>query len=389
VVRWDDVSKKVKSQAKERLRIRRASRPFSRIRKCLRIGLLWGLMLAWRAVAAEPVRDAKATPPLRWSFSLVSEVVGNLGDGIAPGAMGDYLARLNFWVNGRRLRFPEDSQLKLALQGTESDDPSARLVGDAQGVSNIVAPSQFQLYEFWYGKHLGQAWNVQVGLIAADNDFDVVDSGGLLINSSFGTQPTWSLNTVAPIYPTAGLGAVATWSGRGWTNRAGVFQADPADRASAFDRGALLIDELAYQGAGTYKLGIWNYRPRDPEAAGLPPGTWGSYLSVDHPLRGGDKAPSAFLRLGVSPTNASAVDYGLQTGILAPGPFRVRPQDQLSFGIAAAHLQGLGTETVGEATYQLTISPHVSLQPDLQYVNNPDGSYPSAFVAILRLCIEI
>jgi porin len=109
---------------------------------------------------------------------------------------------------------------------------------------------------------------------------------------------------------------------------------------------------------------------------------------VDHPLKSGDKAPSAFLRLGISPTNASAVDYGLQTGILVPGPFRARLQDQLSFGIAVAHLQGLGTETVGEATYQFTIAPHVFLQPDLQYVNNPDGSYPSAVVAILRLDIE-
>jgi hypothetical protein len=135
--------------------------------------------------------------------------------------MGNYLARLNLWIDGHGLRFPEGSELKLALQGPESDDPSARLIGDAQGVSNIVAPSQFQLYELWHGQPLGQAWNVQVGLIAADNDFDVVDSGGLLINSSFGTQPTWSLNTVAPIYPTAGLGAVATWNRRGWTNRAG------------------------------------------------------------------------------------------------------------------------------------------------------------------------
>jgi porin len=309
--------------------MRRSARPLSFISNWLGLWLVLTVICSPRTAAADPAGDAKETAPLRWSLSSISEVVSNLGGGIASGSMGNYLARLNLWIDGHGLRFPEGSELKLALQGTESDDPSARLVGDAQGVSNIVAPSQFQLYELWYGQPLGQAWNVQVGLIAADNDFDVVDSGGLLINSSFGTQPTWSLNTVAPIYPTAGLGAVATWNRRGWTNRAGVFQADPTDRASAFDRGALLIDELAYQGTETYKVGVWNYRPRDPEAAGLPPRTWGSYLSVDHPLTSGDKAPSAFLRLGISPTNASAVDYGLQTGILVPGPFRARLQDQL------------------------------------------------------------
>jgi porin len=350
--------------------------------------LLVGICLSQMALA-DPPGGANEPSPLRWSFSSISEVVSNLQGGITRGSVGDYFARLNLWINGPGLRLPKGSQLKLALQGTESGDPSARLVGDAQGVSDIAAPSQFQLYELWYGQTIGRSWNVRLGLLAADHDFDLVNAGRVLANASFGTQPTWSLNTVPPIYPTPGLGATATWSEGGWTNRAGIFQADPADRASAFARGALLIDELAYGATGTYKLGVWNYRPRDPQAAGLPPATWGSYLSLDHPLRSGNKAPSAFLRLGVSPTNASTVDYDLQTGILVPGPFRARPKDQFSFGIALAHLKGLGTETVCEATYQLSISPHVFLQPDLQYVNNPDGSYPSAFVAILRLGIAL
>jgi len=198
------------------------------------------------------------------------------------------------------------------------------------------------------------------------------------------------VNTVAPIYPTAGLGAMTTWNSGRWTHRTGIFQADPRDRSTTFDRGFLLLDEVNFRVSATttYKVGAWRYHPRDPPSAPLPETTWGGYAIVEHALNGtGADAPVAFLRVGWSPPKASAVPLGFQVGMLIPAPFTARPDDQLSLGIARASLRGLGLETAYEVTYVLTLSAHVSLQPDLQFVDNPSGAYPQAIVGTLRLHI--
>lgn len=358
---------------------------------CWLLGLglaLVGTLSAPLASAADSADSTKGSSPLRWSFSLDSEGVDNLGGGIAPGSTGDSLARLNAELDGTALGLPDGSRFHATFDRTQSGLPSATRVGAYQSFSNIEAPSRSRVYELWYGQQISKPWDVRAGLIAADAHFDTMDSAGLLLNASFGAQPTWSGNTVAPIFPTAGVGAMATWHSGAWSNCTGIFQADPLDRISALYRGALLMNEVAWQGEGTYKFGVWNYRPHGPADAGLPPSTSGINFSVDHPLGHGDHVPSAFLRVGWSPKGV-AVDNDLQAGILMPGLLRRRPQDQFSFGITRADLRGLGVETAYEATYRIALSRHVALQPDLQYIDKPNGNLPSAIVAGLRLHLEL
>ncbi len=213
----------------------------------------------------------------------------------------------------------------------------------------------------------------------------MLDSAGLLLNGSFGAEPIWSGDTVAPIFPMSGIGAMATWHSGAWTSRTGVFQGDPQDRSSALHRGATWMEEGAWHGSGTYKLGAWSYRPDGPAAAQLPQADWGAYFSIDQALAGGDSPPSAFVRAGWSPKRVGAVGYDFEAGLLVPGLLPGRTQDQFSLGVARARFRGLGTETTFEATYQIVLAPHLALQPDLQYVVHPDGTLPSALVATLRL----
>ena len=224
-------------------------------------------------------------------------------------------------------------------------------------------------------------------------NFDVADSCGVLLNSSFGVEPSWSRNTVAPIYPTAGAGAMVTWRGGAWLDRAGIFQADPNRLDSAFHEGALLLDEVVYHdaaaGSGTYKIGFWGYRPRSGTPGSLPPANWGLYLIAEHSLMMGSASrATAFFRLGLSPGAASDVPLDLQAGVAVPAPLPGRPDDQLSLGLAVAELHGGRTETAIEATYVLAMSGHFSLQPDLQYVLHPGGTHAPATVLALRLHLE-
>lgn len=342
------------------------------------------LVLSAPAAAAAQAQ-APAGSPINWTFSLDSEVVDNLGGGIAPGSVGDTLARLGFVLDGGALGLPQGSRIKATLQRTQSGQPSATRVGDAQSVTNIEAASRSRFYELWYGQPVGAHWELRAGLIAADAHFDVLDSAGLLLNGSFGAEPIWSGDTVAPIFPMSGIGAMATLHVGAWTSRTGVFQADPQDRSSALHRGSTWMEEGAWHGSGTYKLGAWSYRPDGPAEAQLPQANWGAYLSMDQPLEGGDNPPSAFARAGWSPRRVGAVGYDFEAGVLVPGPLPGRSQDQFSLGVARARFRGLGTETTYEATYQIVLAPHLALQPDLQYVVHPDGTLPSALVATLRL----
>ncbi len=342
--------------------------------------------------AAEEGRDP-AAPPIQGALSLTSELAANLDGGIARGNAVDHLLEASVWADGAALGLPAGSGLYASFIQTRDDQPTANLVGDAQGFSNIAASPRSFLYTLYYDQRLAdEHWTVRFGLVPADHYFDTADSAALLINSSFGVQPTWSGNTVGPIYPTAGLGAMATWSDGPWLNRAGVFQADPGDRNSVLKRGALVIEEVNYEATGTfaglYKVGLWNYGAHGPASAGLPPATWGGYAIVEHPLSDGDDASTLFFRVGWSPQDASAVPLGFQAGAFIPAPFAGRPDDQLSVGIANAHLRGQGVETAYEVTYLWTLSEHFSLQPDLQYIDNPGATYPSATVATLRLHVD-
>ena len=324
-----------------------------------------------------------------WSFSLTSEIADNLSGGHKQGGTAQHMARLELFIDSEKLGLPVGSRFKFTLQGVRDGKLSEDYIGDNQGASNIEAPSRDQLYELWYAQTLGKAWDVRLGLIPADNYFNVVDSGSLLLNSSFGVQPIWSGNTVAAIYPTAGMGAMATWHQGAWTDRFGVFQDDPNDRASAFKRGEAWMQELVYQGTGIYKFGLTASHPHNVTAQDLPPSSWSSYFSIDEPLADAENPSHFFLRAGISPDHKSAVRNDVETGLLIPELFKARPNDTFSIGITRVSLRGVGSETAYEATYQYVLSPHVALQPDIQYINRPNNRYPAATVAILRLNVSI
>lgn len=333
-------------------------------------------------------QDARKQP-FTYALSVQSEVVDNASGGLEPGSLWDHFAKLDLGLDGAAVGLPEGSRFTLAVQRVESQMPSANRIGDLQIASNLEAPSRGTLRRLSLELPLPGGWGGAVGLISADESFDSVDCMGLFLNSSFGVEPTWSGNTVAPIFPTSGLGAIASWSRGAWTSRSGVFQANPDVRSHALSQGALLIQEVDHHAAADLKLGIWNYSPRDTSSAGLPPAAWGAYAAVDRPLWEGHGAPVLFLRVGASPVRRSAVSGDVQIGVTKEGLGSSRPHDQVGFGIASADYRGRGIETAYEATYRYVISDSVALQPDLQYIDNAGGVYKSAVVAILRLSLSL
>lgn len=117
------------------------------------------------------------------------------------------------------------------LQNTRGGDISD-FVGDAQGVSNIVAPPGTRFAEY----HLIQEFSggrlaLKIGKQDANADFVVSDGGGEFINSSFGIIPTVPL----PTFPAPALGALGVWRANETIKlKAGFWDGTPVLGSGAF-----------------------------------------------------------------------------------------------------------------------------------------------------------
>ncbi len=67
----------------------------------------------------------------------------------------------------------------LAIHG----GPFTDRVGDFQTVSNIEAVATARLFEFGYEQAWSEQWDLVIGLLALDSDFDLRSSAGLFVHS--------------------------------------------------------------------------------------------------------------------------------------------------------------------------------------------------------------
>ena len=351
-------------------------------------GAALALALHAADAAAAPAAPSCTEPALRASLSLDAEAIDDLHGGIEPGVTGDALLRGAIRVDGRALGLPAGSRVRAAFDRVQGGSASASRIGAVQSVSNIEADARSRLSELWYGQRAGAGWDLRAGLIAADAHFDTVDSAQLLLNSSFGAQPSWAANSLSLFYPASGVGVMASHSQGAWTQRAGLFQADPGDRSSALRRGPMLLGETAWRSphGASVKLGLWGWRGHGMPDPDLPSPAWGGWVALERGP-GDDGSPGAFVRAGWSAADRAVVPHDLQAGILLRSPLRAA--DRISAGVARAALRGVEHETVYELGYRVPISRHAWLQPDLQYLRHPAGRLPSATVAMLRLHMEL
>ena len=338
--------------------------------------------------------------PFQWSVHLDSEAVSNRDGGVQRGTASDTVVHAAMAVDTQPLGLWAGGRLAASAVSINSGQPSQRYVGDLQGVSNLEAETATRLFQLWYRQEFDRAGlRVKGGLIDMNQDFVATDSAATLLNASFGLMPTLSANIPASSYPEPGFGleAAATW--QHWLYQIGLFQADPGDRSGFFRHGHLLIGEADYdltaggQSWGHYKLGVWHYRQSDAVPGTVPTNDRGAYGIVDQTLfRRGPRDLGVFVQLGSSPSSTNEVPYYLGAGLQLRAPFRHRPGDLLTAGIAHARVRGddVTAETTYELSYVFRVHRIATLQPDLQVVRHPGGQSDinDAVVAILRLHLE-
>ncbi len=154
----------------------------------------------------------------------------------------------------------------------------------------------------------------------------------------------------------------------------------PTVQTQGFDRGVRPIELVS---TGTYKLGAYydgeelsNLSTGDPQRH-----TWGIYAMGEQRIYGeashSDDGLWTWLSLSYAPPDVNEVQFMVAGGLSYNGLIDGRPDDTMSFTFAhgqfSDRLEDQGGETLLEFGLRLQAIPSVYVEPNLQYIINPDG----------------
>jgi porin len=366
--------------------------------------------------------DSGITPTLVYD----GDAFANLAGGVRRGSTYVGNLYLQLTLDGQRLANWPGATVFLNALSIDGGRPS-RFVGDAQGVSNIEAPAAFKLEEAWLQQNFSaNQFSVLAGLFDLNSEFYWLQSAGLFLNSSFGIGPEFSQSgrEGPSIFPFTSLGVrFALKPERGIVLRAAVLDGVPFERPDShavFQRGdgLLFVSEAAFLDRpvpedrplshrfrigrftmlppydAKLALGGWYYTATfddlsEVDANGMPVrhrGSGGFYLIADGVLfdRSGRRV-SGFTQLGFGEPRVNRFGSYVGAGLMASGLISSRQNDELGLAIAGArngsHFIALQeqqgapvrrSETTIELTYSMQVTKWLAVQPDLQYVINPN-----------------
>jgi porin len=383
------------------------------------------------------------TPTLLYDADTASNVSG----GEKRGSTYSGALHLQVLFDGERLLNWPGATIYADFLDIHGGQPS-NLVGDAQGVSNIAAPSSFRLYEAWLQYNLkDDRYSILVGRYDLNSEFYRLTSAGLFLNSSFGVGPEFAQTGRAgpSIYPDTSVGVRLSYKPIPTVvARLAILDSTPADSSGVppfsvvHGDGALLVSELAllsragpamppgsrrsllgrnsslppYQdklaiGGWYYTNGFDDLNAHD--AVGAPErhrGSGGAYVLLDKLLYsapdGSGRAVSAFIEGGIGDDRVNRFGSYVGLGVTGRGLIGDRQDDEV--GIAAAigrsgshflvaedraGLQFEGEEASIEFAYLLKVTDWLGVQPDYQYVVHPSSDPRLGSASVFQIQVEV
>lgn len=343
------------------------------------------------------------------------EFFGNVDGGTERGGVWGGILDFGVEMDLETVASLKGGSLFLAGAWIEGDDPTEKLVGNFNAVSNITAFDTLRFLQGWYGQTFGETWTVRAGMLALDDEFMVADAAGLFLNSAFGPLPTQSGNVGAPIWPLSAPGAFVQYEDpAGPFVKFGLYDGDAGEEAVNDDglrvalnesEGAMTIVESGivsslYGYDGAYKVGAFYHSGEFEDFASgrTVNGTSSLYFVADQTLwEAGESRLASFWRVGWSPReDRSVVSSYTDFGFTWEG---VGGRSEDAIGVAYS-ITGFGddyvdatraagadvsrSESVLELIYRATLAPWWILQPDLQWIINPHESRDDALVLGVR-----
>jgi len=341
--------------------------------------------------------------PFHFSASYIGDLVSNFSGGIKRGTVYLGLANIKGGFDTEKASWWKGGELFVNLGNTHGGEPSANLIGDFQGVSNIEAGNLTFMYELWYRQRIKNL-TFTVGLQDLNADFAMTHNGSLFTNSSFGIQSSIADNNPVPIFPLTALGANIKWDiTPNSVLQMAVFDGTPDDFETnpyninwslSKDQGYLAVAEFQLKKSllkgrsGILKIGAYFHEHND--SIDLEQENGGIYIIGDQELT--DKL-SVFSQIGFSPKSKNNHNHFFSLGMNYKSPFRKRPHDVLGIAVAYAGIDRnvVGSETALELTYRYQVCESLYVRPDIQYIINPAGTgqkLENALVGFLRFGVE-
>ncbi len=329
----------------------------------------------------------------------VSDMLGNTTGGESRGSTYSGLLNLGLAVDLQKAVGWEGASFKNTWLWLYGNDVSSKFIGNSLTASSIAGQPAFRCYELWLQQNLlHDAISLRGGLIPVDTEFMVSDTANLLVNSTFGPPPLFTMNMPngGPTYPMATPGLRLALQPTSWlTIRSAFSQGNPfsqQDNKYGFDwnfgqaGGLLNINEAeadwckdsASKGLPGYaKAGFWfqtgqgsqgseqQFNFGSPSSSAYNNGFYGiidqklyvvrdkAAVSSDKNVVAGkdpvsaqgspaasctcsSKGLSSFARIGFSPNQSSIVGFYTDMGLTYTGLIPTRDADKLgvAFGYA-------------------------------------------------------
>ncbi len=298
-------------------------------------------------------------------------------------------------------------------------------IGNIFPVAEIFAGDRWRLYTVFLEQVLlGERINIKAGRFATTDDFITLPVAGLFVNSAL--DP--SVYAVEINVPGVTAWPVATWGGRlrvrpveALDLSVGAFYSDPAlnqdttngtQFAISTKAGYFIVAEIGYRLnhektatglRGHYRIGAYydsnRYAPfADP--AQRRRGNYGAYALAEQTIfretgPESEQGLTVFAALTVAPAQSiNTMPWFAATGLIYRGLLPGRDQDTaglaLYYGGFSRDLPGQTYEMVLEWTYAIPLTPWLTVQPDIQYIINPNGrrTVKDALVVGAQLTIQ-
>ena len=357
-----------------------------------------------------------------WQFGarIQGGILRNFKGGIKTGSDYIGLIRLTLSLDTEQAGLWKNGQLFFTGVNAHGGLPTATLIGDFQPISRNEAPERTALFEFWY-KHSFGKLSILAGQHDMNSSFGTSGSAGRSIHSAFGMYPSITPNAgySFSIFPRTMPALYIKYAGKNITLQTAAysgsstnFNDDPYNLRWNLNESVFLVGEIHYnrfiQGAhqGTYKLGAFVHTGNFPDITNPTAqikGNQGIYLIADHLLIPEDRHSSQglklFLQTGIGPGNQNLIDVFTSAGFTYEGLLPQRDKDVLFAGMVNSFINEELIESTGmmeksraivELNYSMQLGDHFTLQPDLQYIINPnaDPNLNNALLGILRFTIN-
>lgn len=281
-------------------------------------------------------------------------------------------------------------------------------MGDYMGFDGWDWRQLNQISEYWYEQTLFDGkLRMKFGKQDSNTDFGYLNSGWDFMNSGFSVNPT----TPLPTYPDSQFGFMAEINPKEWLSiRNGIYSRYNVP----FNITEVEVKPMIKHLPGRYMVGAWEMS--DSTGMGVATGVdadgevlynefnrnFGCYCGFEQMVYKENKKDEndmqglvVFGQFGMSPSNKNDVNRYCGAGLHYQGPIPKRDKDIAGIAVGSGNFaprlgditSQVGSETVVEAFYRVHVNKWFYLQPDVQFIMNPSGTYGNSVAIGLRSVI--